>query len=697
MATLAERLETARRSHFVGRTVELALFQAVLAADELPFVVLHIFGPGGVGKTTLLRRFMALGTQLGAASVYLDGRHVDPNPDLFTTTLQLALNIPPQADFFESLAAGNGRTLIFIDTYETLKPIDGWLRDIFLPQLPANIMVVLAGRHPPTLSWRTDPGWQALLQVLPLRNLNSGESRDYLLKRQVPPDQHNAFLNFTHGHPLALSLVADLFAQHPGVEFHPQEAPDIIKTLLEQLAQEVPGPQHRAALEACAMVRLTNEALLAEMLDAADHHELFQWLRDLSFIDTHPQGLFPHDLAREALTADLRWRNPDRYAELHQRARTYYLKRLEQSQSREQRQILLEYIYLHRDNPIVAPSFEWQVSGTVYTDVYKPEDKTAVLAMITQHEGKTAAVRAAYWLNKQARETAVFRDASEKPKGVLIMVPLEKASPSDFAADPAVQTVWQFLEQTAPLRPGERATIFRFWLAADTYQAVSPIQSRIFLNMVQHYLTTPGLAYTFLPCAKAEHWLNIFAYADLQRLPKADFESDGRQYGVYGHDWRAVPPMAWLGLMAEREIAMNIPESPTRPKESFVVLSKSDFAEAVRNALRDVNDELALLSNPLLRSQLVSRQADSNKETVTLISALQNLLKDTTVSLQDTPRQLKFYKALHHTYFQPAATQEQAAELLDLPFSTYRRHLRSGIDFVTERLWAQELASPQTR
>ena len=60
------------------------------------------------------------------------------------------------------------------------------------------------------------------------------------------------------------------------------------------------------------------------MLDTADAHELFEWLRELSFVETGPSGLFPHDLAREALAAELRWRNPDWYAELHRRARGYY-------------------------------------------------------------------------------------------------------------------------------------------------------------------------------------------------------------------------------------------------------------------------------------------------------------------------------------------------------------------------------------
>ena len=36
---------------------------------------------------------------------------------------------------------------------------------------------------------------------------------------------------------------------------------------------------------------------------------LFEWLRGLSFVESGADGLFPHDLARDVLDADLRWRD----------------------------------------------------------------------------------------------------------------------------------------------------------------------------------------------------------------------------------------------------------------------------------------------------------------------------------------------------------------------------------------------------
>ena len=70
---LANRLSAARRSLFVGRVSEQELFASALSAPELPFFVLYIYGPGGVGKTTLLREFASIAAETRGAH-YLSRR-----------------------------------------------------------------------------------------------------------------------------------------------------------------------------------------------------------------------------------------------------------------------------------------------------------------------------------------------------------------------------------------------------------------------------------------------------------------------------------------------------------------------------------------------------------------------------------------------------------------------------------------------
>jgi hypothetical protein len=70
---------------------------------------------------------------------------------------------------------------------------------------------------------------------------------------------------------------------------------------------------------------------------------------------------------------------------------------------------------------------------------------------------------------------------------------------------------------------------------------------------------------------------------------------------------------------------------------------------------------------------------------------LKSLIAESIQSLQASPREAKCYRALQHTYLHPAPSQEQAAELLDVPFSTFRRHLTTGIRRVVDTLWQWEI------
>ena len=162
----------------------MALFAGALAAAEPPFFVLYVHGPGGVGKTALLAQFAHLAQAAGVTAVTLDARNLEPTAAAFQGNLSLALGIDPGQSPIEALTQRTGRAVILVDTYELMAPLDDWLRNVFLPQLPDQVLTVLAARHPPAPAWRADPGWQPLLHTLPLRNLSPQEGRAYLAQRE---------------------------------------------------------------------------------------------------------------------------------------------------------------------------------------------------------------------------------------------------------------------------------------------------------------------------------------------------------------------------------------------------------------------------------------------------------------------------------------------------------------------------------
>ena len=167
---------------------------------------------------------------------------------------------------------------------------------------------------------------------------------------------------------------------------------------------------------------------------------------------------------------------------------------------------------------------------------------------------------------------------------------------------------------------------------------------------------------------------------------------DGRRFGVYGHDWRAIPPLSWLDLMGKREIAAAPEEiKPQQISEPLLVLSKAEFASAAEDALHDITRPDVLHGNALLRTRVVIERAGMGAGDNRRVAALRALLKEAAEQMRESPKENKFYRAVYHTYIQPASTQEQAAELLDVPFSTYRRHLKSGVSRVAEILWQAEV------
>jgi hypothetical protein len=678
---LADRLAAAQHGRFVGREAELALFRSALLADESPFVVLYIYGPGGVGKTSLLREYVHMANSAGRTTILLDSRNIGPSPDNFQRAWRQALAV-------EGLTAVPPDLILLIDTYENLAGLDDWLRHEFLPQLPPNVLIVMAGRNAPISAWISEPGWSDLTHVIPLRNLRPEESQTYLTGRGIPHQQHSEVLAFAHGHPLALSLVADVLQQGDELTaFNPRAEPDIVRVLLKRFTRNVPDGQHRHALEVCAHVRVTSESLLAALLGEDVAYSLFDWLRGLSFIQQGPQGLFPHDLARDVLDADLRWRNPQAYQALHRQVRFYYGQQLRQRGP--QSSLSADLLYQNRYIAAIAPFFGWEALSQVSMEPMTTADIPFILETLHQHEGPASVEIARYWLQKQPEGFTVFRTAQERQIGFVLILTLPVISEADAQADPALAVAQSFvLKHGAPVRPDEPVSYVRFWMGREMYQ-VAETHSLVAMRAGGAWVSNPQMSWSFTAVAEAQRWQEMFSYHNFDYTGEADFVVGGHRYGVFTHDWREESVAAWgyrlealqLGLQP-RKVQESVVSSPP-----LISLSQPEFVEAVRQALRDYTRPDLLAANLLMCSRLVVETTDSTPSPL----VLQKLIQDAANSLTANPKEEKFYHAVYRTYLKPAPSQEAAAELLDLPLGTYRYRLARGIERIADWLWRREI------
>jgi hypothetical protein len=677
-STLAGRLGARRRQRFVGRRAELALFDEVLSAGESPYVVLFVHGPGGIGKTSLLAAWADLAVAAGRRCVRVDARDVAPSAEGVLDALRSTLGVAPGADPVGRVEPG---CVLMVDTYELFEAIDSWVRGSLIPGLPADAIVVLAGRNAPGHSWQLAP-WAEVTHVTALRNLDPDESRTLLRSFAVDPDKVDDVVGLTHGHPLGLALVADTMARGGAAAVEPM-APDLVRRLVQTFVDNVPDATHRKALEACAVIRVTTEPALRHVLGLGDAHDLFDWLRGLSFVEAGPDGVFPHDLARDAIMRDLLWRDPDAFRAVFSANREYMFGRLLTGQGIEQQRAIFDLQHYYRHVDEVSALFDWTTFGQAHIEPAGPARLPAVLEIVERWFGRESVPVARHWCDRFPDGALVAVDRAGAVRGMFIQFDLGQATAADFAIDPGAGAAWDWVQRTAPTTATDAVPMVRFWADRDKEQDASTSSHLVGALSGQTWLTTPNLS-MWLGCGlDADKYRAYSAFFDFDMVEAPEFETAGRSFGMMAHDFRVMPIVAWLDRNTEKLISRLV--DPTSVEPAPIVLSYPVFQDAARQLLRDLHRSDRLRANPLARSRLVGGD-DPTAE-------LSELVHRAAVQLREDPRDLKLYRAVERTYLKPAPSQEKAAELLDLPFSTYRRHLTAGVERIVASLWQQELVA----
>src|SRR4051812_47087101 len=103
--TLRSRIARLERADFVGRTRELLVADSLFALDA-PASVLLVHGPGGIGKSKLLREIGRRGAERGWTPFAIDARDLPPRPDAIERALAGAWDLD--------------RPLVLLDTYERM-------------------------------------------------------------------------------------------------------------------------------------------------------------------------------------------------------------------------------------------------------------------------------------------------------------------------------------------------------------------------------------------------------------------------------------------------------------------------------------------------------------------------------------------------------------------------------------------------
>jgi hypothetical protein len=669
---LGDVLDEARRRTFVGRDAELTRFDDALFGRS-PRRVFLLHGVGGIGKTTLLGEFRARAASTGRPAVLLDGREIDPSPDGLRTALSRALEPRgPRPGEVPGL-------VVLLDHYESLAAADRWVRRELLPELPVDGIVVLAGRDAPDPAWRGMPWWRELGTILRLDGLDTAASAEFLTRVGVPEELHAALLPLGRGHPLALALLADAVSDGE-LPTELADAPDLVAALLEGVVSQVPGEAYAVGLATCAVAWSTTEDLL-DLTVGRDAPMVWDWLARQPYVARGPRGLILHDLARDVLTAELERRSPERQRRLHRLVHDRIIAEIRVTTGLDRQHTAQQLLFLHRRSPLTSTFWSLRDCGSAAVVPGLPADHPAVLAQIERFLGPDSAALARGWLASAPEGLQVVRQDHALSAYALGLL-LPNGSPLE-CEDPVVHTALEHAGRTAPARPGELIHLMRFMGGIrenerDPYAVL--VSSVVALTT---WLTQP-LAWSFTAPSDPAFWGPFFDYLGMSRITEVPV--DGRQHVIYGMDWRRLPADVWMDMMNDRERT-----GATGPPPAHLLraapLGREEFAAAVRTALRDLHREDRLRAGALYGSRLPLGPGGPDP------ARLRSALERAVATLSREPRGAEHRRVLDRTFVRPAPTQEAAAEVLGLPFSTYRRHLAAALDALVELLWAVEIGA----
>jgi hypothetical protein len=643
--TLAARLVDRDRDRFVGREAELAMLERCLS-DEPPASVVLVHGPGGIGKSTLLRELARRARELGREVFFVEGRELPPMPDALEAVL--------------AGARSSEAPLVLIDTYERMTALDGYLRRGLLPSLPERAVVVIAGRGAPDPAWFAG-GWEGVAVELELHALAPEEGLALLATHGLVDKRAEAIVEWAGGSPLALALAAD--TAEADSEWSPvgdADRPEIVRSLIRRLAQTEIESVRLSALGVAAIARVTTIELLRDVLPDSDPDAAFRRLSTLTFTEPLGDGLTLHELVRKALWADLRRRDQERERELRRRIVDHLYERAKRGN------LLLAIDMAHLiENEAIKWGFGWEGSADYRIDDPRPGDAEAIHAALAARHFEAWWPLTRRFFEEAPERVAVARNRNDEVSGY--MVCMTPATAPDFAhADPLLGRWLAHAQAHAEL--GDSV------LWHDSIDMTGDRRGRVqamlgLAGVLRSGTTNPRFAY--LPINPNNPDAVLFASTlGTQHIPELDLDFESHRIECHRIDWGPGGLLAAERAVVYAELGLTPPTAPERTIDM----------EAVREALRNFRNPHELARSPLATGSTSEERVESVRQL--FVEAAERAFGDS-----ENEKLLK--SVLVHGYLEPTASHEQAALDLSLSRAAYFRRLRAAAERIAEYLAAQ--------
>jgi hypothetical protein len=556
--SLGDKLEQRVFQTLVGRSLELDRLALFALGDKV--AVMQIQGIPGIGKTHLLNALAASLSKEKVVLVQVDARWCEPSPAELCRAICKAIGVAESVDPAIVAAALSGhskRTLLVLDSYESFRLLDSWLRQVFLPSLGDSVRTILSSREPPRPAWRIAPEWRGLFDSMLLETFSSEVALEYLTSHGVPESSARELNRIVRGHPLALSLGMALYFSRGRIcgsaKTHHQVLEHMAAVFLEDADSET-----RQAVQAACLVRTATAPLMAAMLPHIPAEEALHRLRALPFVSAGPHGLLMHEAVRGPVAAALKSSDPARYQAYRRAASQVVREQYKQAPRSDQWRCTADVLYL-LENENLREGFFPTTQISVSVESARTEDWTAIAAIIHKFDGPQSYQALEQWWHYHPDSFLVVRDEQGGVQGFYQAIVAAKVHKNVIAKDPLAAS-W------AKDLPGAEDRASTLWirrtLDRDTGEKPASGQAASWLDIKRTYLELrPRLRWVYTCYCDAELYRRSFEQLGLRLMDQGRPVIDRIVQHTFRLDMGVDSVDGWLGNLLTQETGAAISQT----------------------------------------------------------------------------------------------------------------------------------------
>jgi hypothetical protein len=554
---LADKMERRAVEALVGRRAELQRLEDFAAADEP--LVMHIQGIPGIGKTHLLNALAADIGAKGVSLVRIDARWCEPCPAALCRAISREIGVPESEDsaiVAGGLSNGNKRTLLVIDSYESFRLLDSWLRQNFLPTLGDGVRTILSGREAPRAAWRIAPAWRGLFDSMVLETFSPEVALEYLTAKGVPEVSARELNRIARGHPLALSLGLALYSAGGKVRGSAGTRHEVLEHMAALFLEDADSETIKL-VQAASLVRTATAPLLAAMLPDIPADGALDRLRALPFVSAGPHGLLVHDAVRGPVTAAFKSRDPARYQAYRRAASQVVRDQYRQAPRSDHWRCTADVLYL-LENQNLREGFFPTTQSAVSVEPARAEDWSAISAVLRKYDGAQSRQALEQWWRSHPDSFFVVRDEQGGVQGFYLAIVASKVHTDVLARDPLAAS-WA---RDLPRSEDRAATLWvRRTLDRDTGEAPSSGQAACWLDIKRTYLELrPRLRWIYTCYGDAELYRRPFEELGLRLADEGRPTLDGILHHTFRLDMGVDSVDGWLGNLLAQETGIGLDE-----------------------------------------------------------------------------------------------------------------------------------------